>query len=165
MRTSMRPNRRQTALLAGALLLAGACEEPRSQAEVSAAAATDSAAVTAVVHRFGGRLAHVSLLAPRDQLSGRIRSEYGPSVTLLLLSAWLSDPSTAPGREASSPWPDRIEVREARRVRVGQYRVEGDVVYVTSVAADSSDVALRQPVTIGVVQGDDGQWRITEWAD
>lgn len=154
----------RAALLALALPALPACET-RSPDEVSAAAVQDSAAVVTVVQRFGERLAYVSLLAPPDQRSERIRTEYGPWVTMLLLSAWLTDPTSAPGRETSSPWPARIDVREVRPEGSRQYRVLGDVVYVTSVDADSADVALREPVTIGLIRGDDGSWRITQWEE
>ena len=121
--------------------------------------AAQSAAVD-LVRRFGERLGHVSLLAPPGALREEIRAQYGPLVTPALLEAWLQDPSSAPGRETSSPWPDRIEVRGARRVRPDAVEVTGDVVYITSVEAASGGAARREPVVVTVVRGADGEWRI-----
>ncbi|HEY8469808.1 MAG TPA: hypothetical protein VIL18_09200 [Longimicrobiales bacterium] len=126
-------------------------------------AADERAAQTAaadLVRRFGQRLARVSLLAPPGAVREAIRAQYGPFVTPALLEAWLEDPSSAPGREVSSPWPDRIEVRGVRRVRPDALEVTGDVVYITSVEAASGRAAHREPVTVTVVRGADGEWRI-----
>lgn len=129
-------------------------DDPGDPAEARAAAA--------VVEQFGGRLVYVSLLAPGAQLQESIRAQYEPYVTNLLMSAWLTDPYSAPGREASSPWPDRVEVSGARRIRRGEYEVRGDVVYVTSIGEEG---LLREPVAAVVVQGQDDAWRITEWRE
>lgn len=117
-----------------------------------------------LVRRFGGRLSRVSLLAPPAELRRSIRDAYGPFVTAPLLEAWLRDPSTAPGREVSSPWPDRIEVRAVRRVGPGEYEVTGDVVYVTSVEAAGGGAARRERVALAVVRAGDGEWRIAGYA-
>lgn len=120
-------------------------------------------AAAAVVDRFGDRLARVSLQAPADELRERIRAEYGPLVTPALLDSWLHDPSSAPGRVVSSPWPDRIEVRDVRRLRTGAYEVVGDVVYVTSVEVARGGAAHRDRVVLMVVHGRDGRWRIADY--
>lgn len=118
------------------------------------------AAAADVVRRFGQRLARVSLLAPPGTLREEIRAQYAPLVTPALLEAWLADPSSAPGREVSSPWPDRIEVRDVRRIRPDALEVTGDVVYSTSVEATRGGAARREPVVVTVVRGEDGEWRI-----
>jgi len=116
-----------------------------------------------LVRRFGQRLARVSLLAPAATLREQIRAEYAPLVTPELLESWLADPSTAPGRDVSSPWPDRIEVRDVRRVRPDTVEVTGDVVYVTSVEAGRGGAAHREPVRTTVVRTADGDWRIARF--
>ncbi|HEX6939443.1 MAG TPA: hypothetical protein VF158_08525 [Longimicrobiales bacterium] len=128
-------------------------------------AVSDPAARAAadLVRRFGGRLARVSLLAPPDQLRRSIRDAYGPLVTPSLLDRWLRNPSTAPGRAVSSPWPARIEVRDVRRAGPGAYEVAGDVAYVTSVEAARGGAAHREPVVLTVVRGEDGGWRIAAY--
>lgn len=118
------------------------------------------AAAADLVRRFGQRLARVSLLAPPGTLREEIRAQYAPLVTPALLEAWLADPSSAPGREASSPWPDRIEVHGVRRVRPDTLEVTGDVVYSTSVEATRGGAARREPVVVTVVRGAAGEWRI-----
>jgi len=118
------------------------------------------AAAADLVRRFGQRLARVSLLAPPATLREEIRAQYAPLVTPALLEAWLEDPASAPGREVSSPWPDRIEVHDVRRVRPDALEVTGDVVYTTSVEATGGGAARRAPVVVAVVRAEGGEWRI-----
>lgn len=143
--------------LVGALLIAAAlagCGPGDDELAANRAAAID------VVEGFGTRLVHVSKLAAPDSVGSMIRDQYGPYVTTLLLGGWLTDPASAPGREVSSPWPARIEVREATAVGSTAVDVEADVVYITSV---DGDPAMRRPVSIRVVRGQDDSWRIAEW--
>jgi hypothetical protein len=104
----------------------------------------------------------VSLLAPPDALRGQIEAEYAPFVTPELLAAWLADPAGAPGRQVSSPWPERIEVREVVP-QEGGYRVTGEVVYVTGVEQAAGGAARREPVAMTVVPGTGGGWRIASY--
>ena len=145
--------RRSFALLVAALALA-ACGPDEAELAANRAAAID------VVEGFGTRIVYVSKLAPPDSVEDQIRDQYGPYVTTLLLGGWLTDPASAPGREVSSPWPARIEVRDATPVGSTAVDVEADVVYVTSV---DGEAAMRRPVSIRVVRGRDGAWRIAEW--
>ena len=113
------------------------------------------------VEGFGTRLAHVNLLVgDHAQLTNSIRDTYGPYITTLLLGGWISDPASAPGRETSSPYPGRIDVRDAVAVGNSAFDVTGDIVYVTSV---DGDPVLRQPIRARVVRGPDDVWRISEF--
>ncbi|HEX6588144.1 MAG TPA: hypothetical protein VF039_03900 [Longimicrobiales bacterium] len=145
--------RRALVLLLGTFALA-ACGPDEAELAANRDAAID------VVEGFGTRIVYVSKLAPPDSVEDQIRDQYGPYVTTLLLGGWLTDPASAPGREVSSPWPARIEVRDATPVGSTAVDVEADVVYVTSV---DGDAAMRRPVSIRVVRGRDGTWRIAEW--
>lgn len=120
------------------------------------------AAAADLVRRFGQRLARVSLLAPPGTLREEIRTQYAPLVTPALLESWLENPASAPGREVSSPWPDRIEVHDVRRIRPDALEVTGDVVYSASVEATRGGAARREPVVVTVVRGEGGEWRIGE---
>ncbi|HEX6641704.1 MAG TPA: hypothetical protein VF215_11360 [Thermoanaerobaculia bacterium] len=141
------------ATLAAALLIAcGSSDEERAAARAEA---------IDVVESFGTRLAHVNLLVgDRAQLTNDIRDTYGPYVTTLLLGGWMSDLRSAPGRETSSPYPARIEVRETIPVGESAFDVTGDIVYVTNV---DGDPVLRQPIRARVVRGPDDVWRISEF--
>lgn len=140
-----------TIIVAVALAACGPDEEQQ---------AANRAAAIEVVEAFGRRLVHVSKLAPADTVENQIRDQFGPYVTTLLLGGWLTDPGSAPGREVSSPWPARIEVREATPVGNTAVDIEADVVYITSVDGEPT---MRRPVSIRVVKGQDGDWRIGEW--
>ena len=147
-----RPGRVCGALLALLLLGCGPSEEERAAARAEA---------IEVVESFGERLVHVNLVVgDRTQLTNDIRDTYGPFVTTLLLGGWLSDPASAPGRATSSPFPARIEVRDATPVGASAFDVAGDIVYVTSVDGDG---VLRQPIRARVVRGPDDVWRISEF--
>jgi hypothetical protein len=118
----------------------------------------DDPGLRSVVEQFGRRLKQVPLTAPDSLLEAQIRSAYGPFVTPMLLDLWLDDPSRAPGREVSSPWPERIEVRSTSAEGQGVCRVEGEVVYLTSVEQTRGGAALRAPIVLRVESGDG--WRI-----
>lgn len=64
--------------------------------------------VRAVVADLGVRLKNVSLLSP--SAAQDMAREYGKYVAPELLARWQSDPSQAPGRLTSSPWPERIDI-------------------------------------------------------
>lgn len=115
--------------------------------------------VRQVVERLGERLQRVSLQAPHDLLVREIRDAYAPLVTENLLAKWIAHPPHAPGREVSSPWPARIEIRSVGAAGLGQCRVAGEIVYLTSVEMVHGGVALRQPVTLMVSKN--GEWRVS----
>jgi len=122
--------------------------------------AADREAIAAVVEQFGKQLQLVSLLAPEEDLKKSIEEHYGDYVTPELLEAWLDNPFAAPGRQVSSPWPDRIEIGEITAASDGAYEVTGEIVEITGV---EDEIAARIPVTLRVVQAD-GKWLISEFA-
>src|SRR3989338_9866599 len=80
----------------------------------------DKAAVRSAVEEFGLKLKSVSLLAPPETLRSEIRANYADLVAPELLENWLREPSRAPGRETSSPWPERLEMKRSEERRVGK---------------------------------------------
>jgi len=100
----------------------------------------------------------VSLLAPDSVVRRELARAYAPLVTTSLLRNWQSSPAEAPGREVSSPWPARIEIRSVEPQGSG-CRVDGEIVYVTS--ADTSTAVDRRGVTIHVTE-DDG-WHVSAY--
>jgi hypothetical protein len=87
-------------------------------------------------------------------------AEYAGLVDSSLLEEWSGDPSTAPGRSVSSPWPDRIEVASVDRISPGVYSVSGYVIEITSYELSHGGEAARLPVhiTVGKLET---QWLIT----
>jgi hypothetical protein len=104
--------------------------------------ATSEENVRTLMRDFGAKLKMVSLLAPPDILEKSMREHYAPYVSDALLEKWIADPSTAPGRQVSSPWPDRIEIKH---ITPGGL-VNADILEVTS----ARDVVRRIPVRITV---------------
>jgi hypothetical protein len=121
----------------------------------------DTPRVLTAVARFGERIQSVSLLAPDSVLEAAVRSAYEPVVTRELLAGWTADPASAPGRDVSSPWPDRIDVTSVEAADGGVCRVEGDLVYVTSVEAAQGGAADRVPVVLELA--DEAGWRVSAY--
>lgn len=128
----------------------------------------DQASVEAVVENFGGKLKMVSLLAP--DAAAQIQTQYAPYVSTELLQKWEADPSNAPGRSVSSPWPEKIAIVSITPSAAGNafetYNVEGNVVEVTSAPANSgadTQPAAVYPVSIRVQKDEAGEWRITSF--
>lgn len=132
------------------------CADSRS----APAEPADVVDVVDVVERFGAEMDRVSLLAEPETVRRSIREVYGPLVTDDLLERWLADPSTALGRETSSPWPDRIEVHSVQDESDGTYRVDAEVVYVSSADLGSGGETSRHPVSIDVTRDASGEPRI-----
>lgn len=123
----------------------------------------DTAAARSVVETFGERLKNISLLAPDSIVIAELRANYSGLVTEHLLDGWLFRPETAPGREASSPWPERIEIDSITTEGAGSCRVRGKIVYLTSMEATQGGVAAVRPVALMVQEVDGNGWQISSY--
>ncbi len=141
-----------TIALFAALLLAACSPAPAATATPETTSA--DAEVRRVVEEFGAQLQNVSLLAP--DAANQIETYYATWVTPELLAAWQADPMSAPGRQTSSPWPERIEITSIQRIDAGTYQVKAEIVESTS---DQPDVH-RQAVVITVTSVN-GEWLIS----
>lgn len=83
----------------------------------------DEQAVQTLVKGFGKKLQMVSLTAPNDLVAASIAENYSDYVTPELMQKWQADPQSAPGREVSSHWPDRIEILRMERGDTNHYIV------------------------------------------
>jgi hypothetical protein len=119
----------------------------------------DEAAIRQLVEAFGKRLQSVSLLAP--DAAQEMQQQYSEFVSPGLLQTWMSNPSEAPGRLVSSPWPDRIEITAMQKEAADRYLITGFVVEVTSVEVVNGGAAARIPVRM-VVERLAAGWRISE---
>lgn len=147
--------------------IASADLERRAPAECApgrAVAASVRDSIVDLVTSFSQRLRNVSLLAPPEVVVRDLRAQYGPLVTRELLDEWRGDPSDAPGRKVSSPWPDRIEVSGVAHVAGGRYSVTGEVVYVTGAEVRDGGAADRRPVRLEVTRAAEG-WRIAGYVE
>ena len=117
-------------------------------------------AVRGLAEGFGGQLRNVSLLAPKETVAADMQKYYGDYVAPALLEKWKNDPSSAPGRLTSSPWPDRIEIRSVERLAGDSYEVSGEIVEVTSVEA-SGGAANTRPIVLSV-RKIGGRWLIVD---
>jgi hypothetical protein len=123
---------------------------------------TDEAEVRNLVESFGKKLQLISLLAPNA--AGELQNQYVEFVSPALLETWMNDISKAPGREVSSPWPDRIEITTLESVSPDRYVIDGFVIEITSTEINSDEAANQIPVHIAV-ERKQGHWWITEYVE
>jgi hypothetical protein len=164
---------RLMACLAAALLLGG-CSSPNEPQHASpapagspAATASSSAppadvhkAVRAVAERFGKQMQKISVLAPPGAVRDELPKTYGGVLSPELLKDWQAHPDRVIGREGSSPWPDRIEVKQVDCATDSACRVGGDVDYITSNEVEHGGVFMRRAITLELADTAHG-WRIT----
>lgn len=127
----------------------------------NATSSPDAIAAAAVVTNFGLAEKQVSLLGP--DATTTIASAYGSYVDPALLARWQADPQSAPGRVASSPWPDHIVVDDVRKTTDG-YEITGTLVMMTSGALSTGGNDGTDPVLIDLAQRG-GTWMITNYED
>jgi hypothetical protein len=116
-------------------------------------------AVAAITNAFGANLKMVSLVAPAADVAAAMDSYYKPFVTPALLATWKSDPSIAPGKKTSSPYPDKIEIASVSKLTDKTYRVVGNVMEVTN-STTGTKPASNYPMILSF-ENIDGVWLIT----
>jgi len=169
----MTPCKRAIPCLAAAVLLAGCSSHNESQHASSAATRSPSAstvssatpadarkAVRPVVERFGKQMQKISVLAPPDAVRAELPKAYGGLLSRELLKTWQAHPDRIIGREGSSPWPDRIEIKQIDCAANNGCRATGDVDYITSNEVAHGGVFMRRAVTLELADNAHG-WRIT----
>lgn len=111
----------------------------------------------AVAAEFVAQMQHVSTTGEAAEVQAAIDQYYAPYITPELLAEWSNDPTSAPGRATSSPWPDRLFIKSITE-QGESFVINADVLYVTSKEAESpeDDAAGVMIVTILVVPTDDG---------
>ena len=57
-----------------------------------------------------------------------MQAQYSDFVDPTLLEEWIRSPANAPGREVSSPWPDRIDIVSLDEISPDVYSISGEVV-------------------------------------
>ena len=99
----------------------------------------------------------VSTLAPPESAAKSIREVYSGLVDPDLLARWEANPATAPGRQVSSPWPERIEVENVTDRSESGAVVKGRIVEMTSTGE-----AGRIPVQVKLTRGAD-EWLVIDF--
>lgn len=143
------------------MVLVGAYAYTHATPGSSSVSNANDSAIRAFVVDFGSKFKNVSLLAP--DAAEQIAREYGSYASPELIAQWQANTAEAPGRQTSSPWPDRIEVVSVTPAASGDafetYQVEGNVIEVTS-ADTPNEPAAVQPISLTVIkQGN--TWLIT----
>lgn len=103
--------------------------------------------ITNLVEGFGSKLKMVSLLAPKDVLEKEMKENYSEYISQGLMDKWLSDPENAFGRVTSSPWPEKIEIEEIEKISEDEYKVQGNIIEITSVETDGE---ILRPIILNI---------------
>jgi hypothetical protein len=129
---------------------------------VSSPPAEEITAVSDVVMAFGTKMKQVSVLAPTVQAQAAMDTHYKPLVSTELLVAWKAKPDDAPGRTTSSPWPEKIIVAQVSLLSEGKYKVDGNVLEMTSDSLAKNKPVAVYPVVFEVEKQHDA-WLITSF--
>ena len=106
--------------------------------------------VTALVENFGSKLKEVSLSAPGEIVSQEIETIYAPFVSSTFLLNLTNDPTRAPGRDVSSPWPEKIEIISMEKLDSYTIQVKGKIILMTSVEVAQGGNAGETPIALWV---------------
>jgi len=117
--------------------------------------------VESIVSNFGQRLKMVSVLATEDIVIKDIERYYSQFISTELLEKWKESPQSIPGRYTSSPWPDRIEIFNVRRISENEYEVKGEIVEVTSSGMSSEEAVSKIPLILKVTKNGE-KWAIDD---
>ncbi|OGF83344.1 hypothetical protein A3B18_02040 [Candidatus Giovannonibacteria bacterium RIFCSPLOWO2_01_FULL_46_13] len=118
------------------------------------------AEIRIIAENFGQKLKAVPLLADKETVARVMDENYKEFVAPDLLNRWKENPSGAPGRLTSSPWPERIEVGTVTKINDNKYEVSGDIIEVAN-ADTGTKVVARLPVIL-TIERVDGKWLITK---
>lgn len=121
-------------------------------------AVDDQAAVRSAVTNLGGYLKSIPLTEPTEDLRRDIQQNYAPFVTEALLQQWRANPTQAPGRAASSPWPDHVEISQVNKQGDG-YAVLGTIVMYSSASLSRGGDEGKVPFVAQLVKEGD-TWKI-----
>jgi hypothetical protein len=125
----------------------------------------DENAIQTLVLQFGEKLKNVPLLAPKAVAAKAIEENYGSFVSADILAAWKADPTEAPGRLTSSPWPKGIDITSIIPNTDGSYDVQGKVMAVTSADLGPQGVPITEGTLDSLIalrlRKEGGRWLIT----
>ena len=134
---------------------------PAPGGAASSAQSPDEQAIRAAVAAFAATLKMVTLSAPTSVVAQQIAQNYGPFVSPDIIAFWQKNPDAAPGRSASSPWPDRIEIQAVEDEGDGSWNVQGKVIEVTSVEVAKGSGEADDYTVLMKLRNRDGKWIIT----
>ncbi len=130
----------------------------------TAAPAAAIQAVRRVVADFGKQLRSVSVLAPPADVAAGMQKAYAAFVTPDLLESWKRAPLNAPGKRASSPSPERIDIDTIAAMGRDAFTVVGKVILLTDQERRNGGIFQANPVTMTVVHRK-GKWLISNYVE
>ncbi|GBG07759.1 hypothetical protein PAT3040_02320 [Paenibacillus agaridevorans] len=111
--------------------------------------------VIQTVEGFGQNLKHVRIVTvPEEKTKELIDQYYTPYVAKELITAWKEHIESTPGRELSSPWPERIEVQSVIFTNDAVSEVQGHIIGMAG-----GEIVGKDAVSIHL-KLEDGKWKI-----
>ena len=118
--------------------------------------------VRSVVNGLGDEVGQVSLATTSAAIAASMDEHYSLYVRPDLLEQWKANPITAPGRTATGPQPDRLNIQTVTKNADGTYSI--DAVLATRGTAQASSTALVNGTVHFVLSlGPDG-WQISQYS-
>jgi len=119
----------------------------------------DEKAIRVLVQDFGKKLQFVMLSDQADEVLKSMQKNYGKYVSPALVSKWLSNLKSIPGRTITSIWPDRINILSLLKNSMDEYTVKGEIIEITSAEQSTGEAASKRPITMDV-RKINGHWVI-----
>ena len=133
---------------------------PKSNEVIEISNEQEKIEIENLVKSFGDKIKSVSLSAPEGIIKDSLKENYDEFVSLTLLEEWQKDPTNAPGRVSSSPWPERIDIVSVEKLSDTEYVVNGNIIEVTSSELNGG-VAAIQPIKLNI-KNIEGKWLIDD---
>lgn len=135
--------------------------EDKEKKDSSQSSDNDETIIKDLITQFGSKLQNVSLLADKKEIKKSMEENYKDFVTEELLEKWINEPVNAPGRLTSSPWPDRIEIKEIKKLKEDSYQVKGEIIEITSGEKDKNEAASKRSIAL-ILKKVDNHWLIDD---
>ncbi len=103
-----------------------------------------------LVEKFGQSFKNVYLSSP--DVKDTLAQAYQDFVSPELLEQWQQNPSQAPGRIVSSPWPDRIDITSIKKIDEVTYIIYGEIIEITSVEQVQGGIAAKRDIILTITK-------------
>ena len=143
------------------IFIIGLVTNPKSNETIEISNKQEKIEIENLVKSFGGKIKSVSLSAPEDVFNDSLKVNYGEFVSLTLLMKWQKDPTNAPGRVLSSPWPERIDIVSVEKLSDTEYVVNGNIIEVTSDELKQGVAAATYSIILNIKKIE-GKWLIDD---
>lgn len=125
----------------------------------------DINAIYQIVGEFGERLkdVRVDVTASNQDKMAAVDWNLKQFITDRLYQEFAQSPTKIPGRDVSSPWPERIEIDSVQKLDAHTVKVAGNIIFMTSVEMAHGGNAGETPIAL-TLKKVNGTWLIDDVA-